>query len=257
MGCVKLHILDEQYKQTELRISYSKKKLTPIFFVENARKEMLIMFIDPDGRNPLLAPILENPITYVGAACVMAGLTYVYVVGQQAVTPNVSIDFSKAAEQANAAAATVLSAMALPNIQQDHSPEAVAAMESVINAGDIANYSNAAARQEMAVAASLAWNPGYDWQRQKDKQGKRGLDQQQANVSNAINTNLPKPDGAGNVNPQNGSKMAKSAVAIYVVSKLSELAHNLYKTVKREETPKPAPPPPQQQTEIKPKPDNK
>ena len=50
MGCVKLHILDEQYKQTELRISYSKKKLTPIFFVENARKEMLLKFIDPDGK---------------------------------------------------------------------------------------------------------------------------------------------------------------------------------------------------------------
>ena len=35
MGCVKLHILDEQYKRTEMRVSYINKELTPNFFVES------------------------------------------------------------------------------------------------------------------------------------------------------------------------------------------------------------------------------
>ena len=34
MGCVKLHILDRQYKTAELRISYQKKELTPNFDIK-------------------------------------------------------------------------------------------------------------------------------------------------------------------------------------------------------------------------------
>jgi hypothetical protein len=50
MGCVKLHILDQQYKSTELRVSYINKKLTLNFCAENLRRCILINFIDPDGR---------------------------------------------------------------------------------------------------------------------------------------------------------------------------------------------------------------
>jgi hypothetical protein len=50
MGCVKLHILDEQYKRTELKVSYSNKKLTSNFCTENLRSGMLIRYIDSDGR---------------------------------------------------------------------------------------------------------------------------------------------------------------------------------------------------------------
>ena len=52
MGCVKLHILDEQYKRTELKISYTNKELTFNNSVENERKGTLINMIDPDGRDP-------------------------------------------------------------------------------------------------------------------------------------------------------------------------------------------------------------
>ena len=38
MGCVKLHILDQHYKGTELRVSYSKKELTLNNSVINARR---------------------------------------------------------------------------------------------------------------------------------------------------------------------------------------------------------------------------
>ena len=38
MGCVKLHILNEQYKSTELKISYRNNNLTLIFCDENARR---------------------------------------------------------------------------------------------------------------------------------------------------------------------------------------------------------------------------
>ena len=38
MGCVKLSILDEQFKQTELKVSSYEKELTPIFFVKNERR---------------------------------------------------------------------------------------------------------------------------------------------------------------------------------------------------------------------------
>ena len=50
MGCVKLHILDEQYKRTELKISYTNKELTFNNSVENERKGTLMRYIDPDGR---------------------------------------------------------------------------------------------------------------------------------------------------------------------------------------------------------------
>jgi len=38
MGCLKLHILDEQYKSTEPKVCYINKKLTSGFSVENARR---------------------------------------------------------------------------------------------------------------------------------------------------------------------------------------------------------------------------
>jgi len=50
MGCVKLHILDEQYKRTELKVSYSRKKLTSNFCAENLRRCILINMIDPNGK---------------------------------------------------------------------------------------------------------------------------------------------------------------------------------------------------------------
>jgi len=64
MGCVKLHILDEQYKSTELKVSYSRKELTSNFCAENLRSGMLIKFIDPDGRQVMLPPVLGgmNPV---------------------------------------------------------------------------------------------------------------------------------------------------------------------------------------------------
>ena len=51
MGCVKLHILDEQYYRTELKVSYSRKELTPNFCTENLRSGTLVRYIDPDGRD--------------------------------------------------------------------------------------------------------------------------------------------------------------------------------------------------------------
>lgn len=49
MGCIKLHILDEQYQRTELKVSYSYKKLTSKNSAVNPRNGMLINFTDPTG----------------------------------------------------------------------------------------------------------------------------------------------------------------------------------------------------------------
>jgi len=51
MGCVKLHILDQQYKNTELKVSCVKKELTLKNSAGNGRKAILVKFIDPDGRS--------------------------------------------------------------------------------------------------------------------------------------------------------------------------------------------------------------
>jgi hypothetical protein len=50
LGCLKLHILEQQYKKTELKVSYFKKELTPKSTVQKDRSNTLIRFIDPDGR---------------------------------------------------------------------------------------------------------------------------------------------------------------------------------------------------------------
>jgi len=51
MGCVKLHILNEQYKSTELKVSYINKKLTLKNSVKNVRRKILLRYVDPDGRD--------------------------------------------------------------------------------------------------------------------------------------------------------------------------------------------------------------
>ena len=57
MGCIKLSILDEQYKRTEIRVSSPQKELTSVFFVVTARRASLYAYcsnnpvskIDPTG----------------------------------------------------------------------------------------------------------------------------------------------------------------------------------------------------------------
>lgn len=70
MGCVKLHILDQQYKNTELKVSCVKKELTLKNSAVNGRKAILVRYIDPDGKRgedtsgkPAGAPKL-NPNTF-------------------------------------------------------------------------------------------------------------------------------------------------------------------------------------------------
>jgi len=45
-------MLDEQYKRTELKISYTNKGLTFNNSVENERKCTPVKYVDPDGRRP-------------------------------------------------------------------------------------------------------------------------------------------------------------------------------------------------------------
>jgi len=53
LGCLKLHILEQQDKRTELKVSYRNKELTLKNTVLKERRETLIRFIDPDGRAPV------------------------------------------------------------------------------------------------------------------------------------------------------------------------------------------------------------
>ncbi|GHT00793.1 hypothetical protein FACS189421_13220 [Bacteroidia bacterium] len=60
MGCIKLHILDEQYKSTELKISYFNKELTENNSVENPRRWTLVKYVDPDGKDIKLYNVFLN-----------------------------------------------------------------------------------------------------------------------------------------------------------------------------------------------------
>jgi hypothetical protein len=62
MGCIKLHILDEQYKRTEMQVSYFNKELTSNFCTENPRKWTLVNRIDPTGM--YIVGIDGKPVIY-------------------------------------------------------------------------------------------------------------------------------------------------------------------------------------------------
>ena len=50
MGCIKLSILDEQYK-TGIRLSSFAEELTPIFCAKTERRDIVVKYIDPDGKD--------------------------------------------------------------------------------------------------------------------------------------------------------------------------------------------------------------
>jgi len=54
LGCVQLHILQQQYKRTELKVSYRNKELTLKNSALNERSNILVNRIDPDGRDARL-----------------------------------------------------------------------------------------------------------------------------------------------------------------------------------------------------------
>jgi len=49
MGCIKLEILDQQYKRTEIKVSSPQKELTSNFFVTSTRREIVVKYVDPTG----------------------------------------------------------------------------------------------------------------------------------------------------------------------------------------------------------------
>ncbi|GHT42223.1 hypothetical protein FACS189437_10030 [Bacteroidia bacterium] len=65
MGCVKLHILDEQYKSTELRVSYFNKELTLNNSAENPRRWTLVNAIDPTGRDTVWVNGSGDVLAYI------------------------------------------------------------------------------------------------------------------------------------------------------------------------------------------------
>ena len=68
MGCVKLHILDQHYKQTELKVSYIKKELTLNNRVQNARR---YLFTGYERDN-------ESGLDYAGARYYDSKITFPY-----------------------------------------------------------------------------------------------------------------------------------------------------------------------------------
>lgn len=60
LGCVQLHILEQQYKRTELKVSYRNKELTLKNSAVNERSNTLILFVDPDGREIWIAFDVTN-----------------------------------------------------------------------------------------------------------------------------------------------------------------------------------------------------
>ncbi|MFV0419283.1 MAG: hypothetical protein ACK5KT_11205 [Dysgonomonas sp.] len=66
MGCVKLHILDQQYKNTELKVSCVKKELTLKNSAVNGRKAILLIYTDPDGEAWWLIPVIVAAVFATG-----------------------------------------------------------------------------------------------------------------------------------------------------------------------------------------------
>jgi hypothetical protein len=89
MGCVKLHILDEQYKRTELRISYFNRELTANNSAENPRRCTLIRYIDPDGRDPRVKVGLNSKLEQVSQLATIA-----HDNGSQALSASISAEAS-------------------------------------------------------------------------------------------------------------------------------------------------------------------
>jgi len=78
MGCVKLHILDEQYKRTELQVSYINKELTSNNSAENLRRWMLLRYNDPTGEKlkwwqALVGFCFFDPVSAITTVSVAAG----------------------------------------------------------------------------------------------------------------------------------------------------------------------------------------
>lgn len=90
----------------------------------------------------------------------------------------------------------------------------------IITVGIIVQKSSDTGSIEFTPSIQSLWSPGWDHQRQKDRENKESLNQAQANVQKSINNNFPDPN---NLDPNNnpkirrGSKKAKAAYAAMVL----------------------------------------
>ena len=191
MGCVKLHILDEQYKRTELQVSYFNKELTSNFCAENARKVLLYAYcannpvnnIDPDGRQ---VSVLEG-------AYQSYKLYRAYRAVQAARAVATTMEVAEVATVAAAATtATVYSYNYFLSPKQD------------------------AKAQQSFFDMLKDYAPGYAEQEKQGKRAKEELDRQQANIQNSINNNVgePSPDGTPDPKDRGGKTGAKVGVVV-------------------------------------------
>jgi len=60
MGCIKLEILNQQY-QSGIKVCSPQKELTPIFYVLNVRRDIVLRWIDPTGMTTEDPDKLFNP----------------------------------------------------------------------------------------------------------------------------------------------------------------------------------------------------